>query len=489
MNLTRASFSTKARTWLLLAGLTALFIGIGAGHRRCLPLVLRRLLGGDELRRLLDVGQVRDQGLRARRRSPSPRQPDLHRLVAELAQLYGVPKPRVYMIPNEQPNAFATGRNPEHAAVAVTQGLLQYLPRDQVKGVLAHEFAHIKNRDILVSSIAAMIAGAISAIGNIFFWTSLFGGDDNDNPLGAIGALVMILVAPMAAMLLQLAVSRQREYLADATAARMLGTGEPSPRRWRRSSAAARRCRCRSTRRRRRCTSSTRCGAWAFAGALPDPPADRRPIGAWARSQPRLVATRGTFPRDPSSSLRSHLPRSVSAGVPRPPCRSRRRSARTSSTAENRGWRRPRTRSTPRSTSSSRGPSASCPSASGRSTSTGCIRTSASSSPSSSRCCSTATCLAAGASSTRSPAPGPRWCSRSRAATTRPASTSPPSTACSCASRRRATTSSCSSPSCATRSRGSRPWTVRYRDCPLALATSASGSRRRPPPSYSPFGR
>ena len=93
------------------------------------------------------------------------------------------------MIPSEQPNAFATGRNPEHAAVAVTQGLLQYLPRDQVRGVLAHEFAHIKNRDILVSSIAAMIAGAISAIGNIFFFMRFFGGDDDDNPLGAIGAL------------------------------------------------------------------------------------------------------------------------------------------------------------------------------------------------------------------------------------------------------------------------------------------------------------
>jgi heat shock protein HtpX len=102
----------------------------------------------------------------------------------------------------------------------------QYLPRDQVRGVLAHEFAHVKNRDILVSSIAAMIAGAVSAVGNIFFFSAMFGGDDEDNPLGAIGALVMILIAPLAASLLQLAVSRQREYLADATAARMLGSGE-----------------------------------------------------------------------------------------------------------------------------------------------------------------------------------------------------------------------------------------------------------------------
>jgi heat shock protein HtpX len=101
------------------------------------------------------------------------------------------------------------------------------LPHDQVRGVLAHEFSHIRNRDILVSSIAAMIAGAISAIGNIFFFMGFFGGDDDDSPLGAIGGLLVILVAPIAASLLQLAVSRQREYLADATAARKLGTGEP----------------------------------------------------------------------------------------------------------------------------------------------------------------------------------------------------------------------------------------------------------------------
>src|SRR5205823_10134579 len=131
--------------------------------------------------------------------------PEIHQLVAELAQLYDVPKPRVYLIPSDQPNAFATGRNPEHSAVAVTQGLLQYMPRDQVRGVLAHEFGHIKNRDILVSSIAATIAGAISAVGNIFFFAAMF-GDERDNPLGAIGALATIIIAPLAASLLQLAV-------------------------------------------------------------------------------------------------------------------------------------------------------------------------------------------------------------------------------------------------------------------------------------------
>jgi heat shock protein HtpX len=226
MNIQRASFSTKARTWLLLAGLTALFIGVGAaigGAFLWFFVVFSILLnvaaywGSDKF------------AIKASRAKPvtEAEAPDLHRLIEELAQLYDVPKPRVFLIPSEQPNAFATGRNPEHSAVAVTQGLLQYLPRDQVRGVLAHEFAHIKNRDILVSSIAAMIAGAISAIGNIFFFAAIFGGDDNDNPLGAIGALATIIIAPLAASLLQLGVSRQREYLADATAARVLGTGEP----------------------------------------------------------------------------------------------------------------------------------------------------------------------------------------------------------------------------------------------------------------------
>jgi heat shock protein HtpX len=226
VNVNRASFSTKARTWLLLAGLTALFIGVGAaiGGAALWFFVAFSVLMNVAAYWMSDKFAIR--AARAQEVSESEA-PDLHRLVEELSQLYDVPKPRVYLIPSEQPNAFATGRNPEHSAVAVTQGLLQYLPRDQVRGVLAHEFAHIKNRDILVSSIAAMIAGAIAAVGNIFFFAAMFGGDDRDNPLGAIGALATIIIAPLAASLLQLAVSRQREYLADATAAKVIGTGEP----------------------------------------------------------------------------------------------------------------------------------------------------------------------------------------------------------------------------------------------------------------------
>jgi len=215
MNLNQASFSTKARTWILLAGLTALFIGVGwaiGGAALWFFVIFSVVMN---LAAFFWSDKFAIKAARAKEVSEAEA-PELHHMVAELAQLYGVPKPRVYMIPSEQPNAFATGRNPEHAAVAVTQGLIQHLPNDQVRGVLAHEFSHIKNRDILVSSIAAMIAGAISAIGNIFFFMGIF-GDDDDNPLGLVGSLLLIVVAPIAAALLQLAVSRQREYLADSS--------------------------------------------------------------------------------------------------------------------------------------------------------------------------------------------------------------------------------------------------------------------------------
>jgi heat shock protein HtpX len=154
--------------------------------------------------------------------------PQLYQDISELRTRAGLPMPRVYLIASDQPNAFATGRNPQHSAVAVTKGLLEQLPREQVRGVLAHELAHVRNRDILVTTIAAVIAGAVSAIANFLQFSLIFGGgDDDDSPLGLIGALATIIIAPIAAMLLQLAVSRQREYLADATGAQILGTGRP----------------------------------------------------------------------------------------------------------------------------------------------------------------------------------------------------------------------------------------------------------------------
>ena len=154
--------------------------------------------------------------------------PRLYAIVRDLAQRAELPMPRLYLIPQEQPNAFATGRNERHAAVAVTAGLRRHMPEDQLAGVLAHELAHIKNRDILIQSIGAMIAGVISGIANCLQFSFLFGGgDDNDSPLGIVGAIATMILAPLAATLLQLAVSRQREYLADATGARFLGRPEP----------------------------------------------------------------------------------------------------------------------------------------------------------------------------------------------------------------------------------------------------------------------
>jgi heat shock protein HtpX len=226
VNVTQASWTSKARTWLLLAALTALFIGIGylIGGAALWLFVAFSVLMNVAAYFWSDRFAIRASGAKP---VSAEEAPDLHRMVEELAELYSVPKPRVYMIPSDQPNAFATGRNPKHAAVAVTQGLLRTMPPEQVKAVLAHEFAHVKNRDILVSSIAAMVAGAISAIGNIWFFSAMFGGDDDESPLGAIGALLVIIIGPLAAALLQLGVSRQREYLADATAARMLREGRP----------------------------------------------------------------------------------------------------------------------------------------------------------------------------------------------------------------------------------------------------------------------
>jgi heat shock protein HtpX len=227
MNITATRFATQIRTWLLIAGLTALLIAIGGalgGGFLYLFVVLAVLMNV--------VGywfsdKIALAASRARPVKPGEL-PELEAAVEDLADRAGVPVPRLYLIPSEQPNAFATGRDPRHAAVAVTQGLLFQLPEDEVKGVLAHEFGHIKNRDILVSTIAAMIAGAVSAVATILQFSMLFGGsDEEDSPLGLLGTLAAIIVAPIAAMLLQLAVSRQREYLADATGAQLLGHAGP----------------------------------------------------------------------------------------------------------------------------------------------------------------------------------------------------------------------------------------------------------------------
>jgi heat shock protein HtpX len=155
--------------------------------------------------------------------------PELYSLVQELAAKGGLPMPKVYVIPEDAPNAFATGRNPEHAAVAVTQGIRRILNKRELAGVLGHELAHVKNRDILISSIAATLAGAISYMAQMAQFAAIFGGgrsrdDGEGNGGGGIfGLLFMMIVAPMAAMLIQMAVSRSREYMADAGGARISG--------------------------------------------------------------------------------------------------------------------------------------------------------------------------------------------------------------------------------------------------------------------------
>lgn len=148
--------------------------------------------------------------------------PELYSIVRHLAAGASLPMPRLYVVPSEIPNAFATGRNPQHAAVAVTEGLLHILDRDEVEGVLAHELAHVKNRDILISTIAAALAGAIMMLANMARWAAIFGGygrSDDNRDGGAIGLLVAIIVAPIAAFMIQMAISRSREYQADATGA------------------------------------------------------------------------------------------------------------------------------------------------------------------------------------------------------------------------------------------------------------------------------
>ena len=155
-------------------------------------------------------------------------QPAFYGMVRRLAVQAGLPMPKVYIIPDDSPNAFATGRNPDHAAVAATEGILRILSTEELEGVMAHELGHVKNRDILISTIAATFAGAISMIGNMLQWGAMFGagrGDDEEGggAGGLIGSLAMAIIAPIAAMLIQMAISRSREYLADEAGAGICG--------------------------------------------------------------------------------------------------------------------------------------------------------------------------------------------------------------------------------------------------------------------------
>ena len=152
--------------------------------------------------------------------------PQLYRIVHNLTLAAKMPMPKVYIIPSESPNAFATGRNPSHAAVAVTEGLMRMMDEREITGVLAHELGHVKNRDILISTIAATLAGVIVHVANMLQWGAMFGlgrSDDDEGGSNFIGLLIMIILAPMAAMLIQMAISRTREFSADETGARISG--------------------------------------------------------------------------------------------------------------------------------------------------------------------------------------------------------------------------------------------------------------------------
>lgn len=224
MSTTRQStFGATLRTTILLATLSGLFVVIGF------------LIGGSStallflgLAALMNLGSyffsdklaLKMSGAKPIDESEAPK---LYRAMQELTTRARLPMPRLYMIPQEQPNAFATGRNPERSAVAVTRGIMNLLSEEELRGVLAHELAHVKHRDILIQSVAATIGAAITYLGYMLLW---FGGDSNNSPFGLIASLALVLLAPLAATIIQLSISRQREYAADAGGAQISGNPE-----------------------------------------------------------------------------------------------------------------------------------------------------------------------------------------------------------------------------------------------------------------------
>ncbi len=208
------------RTGLLLAAMTGLFVAVGYLLGRESGMVIAFLVAA--AMNLFaywnsDKMVLRMHGARQIDRAAAP---EFFDLVQDLARSGNLPMPKIYLMDNPQPNAFATGRNPENAAVAATTGLLQLLNRDEIAGVMAHELAHIRNRDTLIMTLTATFAGAISMLANFGF---LFGGRDRNNPLGAVGSILLLVLAPLAAMVVQMAISRTREYGADRGGAEISG--------------------------------------------------------------------------------------------------------------------------------------------------------------------------------------------------------------------------------------------------------------------------
>jgi len=213
------------KTAVLLALLGALFLGIGSIFGQT-GLVIGLVIG------LVFIGGsywFSDKlAVKAARAKPVSREeaPQLYAIVEDLTRRANLPMPKLYISPAEQPNAFATGRNPKHAAVAVTQGILKVLDEDELRGVLAHELGHVGNRDILITSVAAAIAVGITFAARMLMWGAIFGGGDDERG-NMLGALAMMILAPIAAALIQMALSRSREYQADLSGAELVGTGEP----------------------------------------------------------------------------------------------------------------------------------------------------------------------------------------------------------------------------------------------------------------------
>jgi len=222
------SMGNKFRTTILLAVMTALILWVGQilGGRQGMIIAFLLAAGmnffsywySDKIVLKMYHAQEVD----------SAQAPELYEIVRSLSRNAGLPMPKLFVVPSEAPNAFATGRNPDHAVVAVTQGLLKIMDRDEISGVLAHELAHVKNHDILIGSIAATMAGAIMILASMARWTAIFGGarSDDEGGGGVIGLIAMSILAPLAAMIIQMAISRSREYLADSSGSRFAGNPE-----------------------------------------------------------------------------------------------------------------------------------------------------------------------------------------------------------------------------------------------------------------------
>ncbi|WP_432823012.1 zinc metalloprotease HtpX [Trichloromonas sp.] len=214
------------KTTFLLTCLTLLLVAMGSAIGGQSGMIIAFLIaGGMNFFSYWYSDKIVLKMYRAREVSETE-QPAFYSMVRRLAAQANMPMPKVYVIPTLSPNAFATGRNPQNAAVAATEGIMQILSADELEGVMAHELAHVQNRDTLISTIAATFAGAISMLGSMLQWAAIFGGgnsEDEEGGGGMLGGLAMAFIAPMAAMLIQMAVSRSREYLADASGARICG--------------------------------------------------------------------------------------------------------------------------------------------------------------------------------------------------------------------------------------------------------------------------